>query len=68
MKTLAKSCEETIVVVVAMGDCAQFERSQDVQCGEGILRPRKAFDMLLLTEGRSAKENSTGAEGSRIRR
>lgn len=61
-KVWAKSCEETIVVVVAMGECGQFEMAQDVQCGEGIALLRKAFDMLLLTESRV---RARGWNGSR---
>lgn len=49
-KVWAKIYEGTIAVVVATGECGRFEMAQNVQCGEGIVLPRKAFGMLLLKE------------------
>lgn len=43
--------------MVSKGECGRFEMAQNVQCGEGIVLLRKAFDMLLLEESLSAKDD-----------
>ncbi len=48
--------------MVATAECRRLEQAQGDQCGEEIVLPRTAFDMLFLRERRV---NKRGREGSR---